>query len=144
MSGPFKIGVLAERCHVSPHAIRFYEREALLPRPSRTPSGHRLYDEGSVRRLQFIRRGQKLGLTLEDVRALLESRGSGPRSIRRQVATRLSRRLTEVGQRISVLQVTRRHLVRALKMCAGGRPPVPASELALVEAYLRDGVSQGA
>lgn len=144
MPGPFKIGVLAERCHVSPHAIRFYEREDLLPRPSRAPSGHRLYDEGSVRRLQFIRRGQKLGLTLEDLRALLELRGSRPSSIRRQVATRLSRRLDELGQRIRVLQGTRRHLVRALRMSGGERPPLPASELALVEAYLRDGRLEGA
>ena len=34
---------VAARSGVSVHTIRYYEREGLLPRPERSPSGYRLY-----------------------------------------------------------------------------------------------------
>ena len=38
-----KIGALASKAGLSRDTIRFYEREALLPKPPRTPAGYRLY-----------------------------------------------------------------------------------------------------
>src|SRR5258708_38101866 len=66
-----RIGELAERAGVSRDTVRFYERKGLLPRPRRTASQYRVYDEETAARLHFIRRGQEIGLTLEDIRELL-------------------------------------------------------------------------
>src|SRR5690242_26055 len=67
-----RIGQLAKRAGVSVQTIRFYEREGLLPPPSRTASGYRAYTASELERVQVIRICQKTGFTLKDVRAVLE------------------------------------------------------------------------
>lgn len=65
------IGKLAARTGVNIETIRYYEKIGLLPKPSRTVGGHRLYSEAQVRRLEFIRRGRELGFGLVNLRQLL-------------------------------------------------------------------------
>ncbi|MDQ3427109.1 MAG: heavy metal-responsive transcriptional regulator [Gemmatimonadota bacterium] len=73
------IGQVAEQSGVTPDTLRYYERRALLPAPVRSPSGYRQYGQESVRRVQFIRRAQTLGFTLEEIADLLALRHSpGP------------------------------------------------------------------
>src|SRR5258708_33296788 len=71
------MGRVAKRFGLTPDAIRFYEPNALLPRPPRTEGGFRLYDESDVETLAFIRRVQGLGFKLSEIRSLLDLRGSG-------------------------------------------------------------------
>jgi MerR family transcriptional regulator, copper efflux regulator len=66
-----KIGELARRAEVGIDTIRYYEREGLLPKAQRLPSGYRVYDEQDVRRLRFVRRAKALGFTLPEIRELL-------------------------------------------------------------------------
>lgn len=66
-----KIGQLARASEVPIDTIRYYEREALLPPPSRSSGGYRLYDEAALRRLRFIRRSKALGFSLDEIRQLL-------------------------------------------------------------------------
>jgi MerR family mercuric resistance operon transcriptional regulator len=42
-----------------------------LPPPPRSAGGHRLYGEGPVRRLNFVRRSCDLGFSIEEIRELL-------------------------------------------------------------------------
>src|SRR6266849_2814989 len=65
------IGQLANADAVNLETVRYYERIDLMPRPARTPSGHRSYDEKHVRQLSFIRRARELGFSIEDIRTLL-------------------------------------------------------------------------
>src|SRR5260370_26225648 len=53
-----QIGIVAKRIGLSVDAIRFYERNALLPRAPRTQGGFRQYEENDVDTLAFIRRLQ--------------------------------------------------------------------------------------
>jgi len=53
-----QIGRVGKRVGLSVDAIRFYERNSLLPR---TPGGFRQYGESDVETLAFIRRVQGLG-----------------------------------------------------------------------------------
>ena len=69
-----QIGKVGKRVGLSVDAIRFYERNALLPRPPRTQGGFRQFDESDVETLGFIRRVQNLGFTLREIRDLLELR----------------------------------------------------------------------
>lgn len=66
-----KIGELAKRSGVGIDSIRFYERERLLPPAQRLASGYRIYDEGDLQRLQFVRRAKALGFTLSEIVELL-------------------------------------------------------------------------
>lgn len=71
------IGQLAREAGVKPDTVRFYEREKLLPQPGRTSSGYRVYEEAALSRLQFIRKAQALGFSLDEIRRILGLRGRG-------------------------------------------------------------------
>ena len=66
------IGELARKATVNIQTIRFYEREGLLPVPSRNNSGYRRYEAGDLERVTFIKRNQELGFTLEEIKQLLD------------------------------------------------------------------------
>lgn len=72
-----RIGELARAAGVTPDTLRYYERLGLLPAPKRSAAGYRLYDGVAAGRLRFIRKAQRLGLTLEEIRAVLDQRSRG-------------------------------------------------------------------
>src|SRR6478735_4418078 len=66
------IGELAHRSGVAASAIRHYEAIGLLA-SSRNEGNQRRYPRGILRRVAFIRAAQAVGLTLEDIRAALDT-----------------------------------------------------------------------
>jgi MerR family redox-sensitive transcriptional activator SoxR len=70
MSEVMTIGEVAERSGVAASALRFYEDQGLI-RSERTDSGHRRYPRGVIRRVAFIVFAQKVGLSLDEIRAEL-------------------------------------------------------------------------
>src|SRR5579875_2268335 len=64
------IGEVAERANVAPSALRFYERERLIG-SVRSEGGQRRYQREVLRRVAFIRAAQRVGLTLDEVKAAL-------------------------------------------------------------------------
>lgn len=69
-----KIGALAKATDCQVETIRYYEREALLPAPSRTEGNYREYTQAHVERLTFIRNCRTLDMTLDEIRSLLALR----------------------------------------------------------------------
>jgi DNA-binding transcriptional MerR regulator len=67
-----KIGELARQTGLSIKTIRYYESRGLLEQPPRTEGGYRLYGPEEVGRLRFVQRAKLLGLTLEEIRELVE------------------------------------------------------------------------
>ena len=67
-----KIGELAKRTGATVETIRYYEKEELLPEPSRSEGNYRLYREEHIERLQFIMHCRTLDMTLDEVRVLLQ------------------------------------------------------------------------
>lgn len=61
---------LAREAGVGLEALRFYEREKIIPKPARFQSGYRLYDTSQVRRLKFVKKAQVLGFSLEEIKGL--------------------------------------------------------------------------
>jgi MerR family mercuric resistance operon transcriptional regulator len=66
-----RIGELAKRSDCKVRTVRCYEKEGLLPSPSRTRAGYRIYTEKDLDRLGFIARGCGLGFGLADIRELI-------------------------------------------------------------------------
>lgn len=66
------IGEVAREAKVSISAIRFYEREGLLPEAERV-GGKRRFGVDVVRRLQVIDVAKQAGFSLDEVRALFDS-----------------------------------------------------------------------
>ncbi len=67
-----KIGELAKATGLSAKTIRFYEAEGLIPDPPRTNSGYRAYAEPDVARLEFIIKAKRLGLSLDEIKGILQ------------------------------------------------------------------------
>jgi MerR family redox-sensitive transcriptional activator SoxR len=64
------IGEVAERAGVATSALRFYEANGLI-QAERADSGHRRFHREALRRVAFIQVAQRVGLTLEEIRAAL-------------------------------------------------------------------------
>ena len=72
-----KVSDIAKRSGISPDAVRFYEKEGLLPPAPRTESGYRAYDESTTQRIDFIKGAQAMGLKLAEIRELLDIQDKG-------------------------------------------------------------------
>jgi MerR family transcriptional regulator, redox-sensitive transcriptional activator SoxR len=83
------VGEVAERSGFAPSALRYYEREGLVP-AERTEGGQRRYARSVLRRLAFIRAARHVGLTLEEIRESLDELPRS-RTPTRQDWTRISR-----------------------------------------------------
>lgn len=70
------IGEVATKANVSVSAIRFYEREGLLPEAERV-GGKRRFGADAVRRLGVIDVAKQAGFSLDEIRALLDSIDQG-------------------------------------------------------------------
>jgi MerR family transcriptional regulator, copper efflux regulator len=93
------IGTVAGELGINPRTLRYYEAQGLLPRPSRTKSGYRVYDDRTVFRIRFIRKAKSLGLTLKEIQAILEIYNSGKppcRSLQRLLQAHVRRVDTQI------------------------------------------------
>src|SRR3990172_7568318 len=69
-----QIGEVAERTGVTQRTLRFYEEKGLLKPPTRMEGGFRLYSDEDVRRVEQIKRLQKLlGFTLAEIKEMVEA-----------------------------------------------------------------------
>lgn len=67
-----RIGELAKRAGVSVQAIRFYERCRLMRTPRRTPAGYRIYGEQYLEEVTLIKKMQRFGFKLAEIRRALQ------------------------------------------------------------------------
>ncbi|MEF1218589.1 MerR family transcriptional regulator, partial [Photobacterium damselae] len=70
----YLIGQLAKLCNVSSDTLRFYEKNHLIVPAGRSESGYRLYSEDNLSRVRFILRAKAIGLSLDEIRELLDIR----------------------------------------------------------------------
>jgi len=112
------IGQLSRRTGVPIDTVRYYEKQQLLPPPTRTASGYRHYEADDILRLTFIRRAKSLGFTLEEIRDLLalsRADDGDMAAIRAAAASKL----IDVEQRIAELARVRDGLQTLVSACPG-------------------------
>lgn len=106
-----RIGELARRSGLAATALRYYEKAGLLHGPVRTASGYRTYNPDVLARLAFIRAAQAVGLTVAEIRQVIDIRDSGAAPCTHLLQLIESRR-AEVHSRIRELQQLERDLTR--------------------------------
>ena len=111
-----QIGIVAKKIGLSVDAIRFYERNGLLPRPPRTEGGFRRYAENDVETLAFVRRVQRLGFKLSEIRGLLRLRGNRLQPCA-PMQRRLQEKLADIQRRLTDLHKLEHELRLALRSC---------------------------
>ena len=111
-----QIGTVAKKIGLTADAIRFYERNALLPSPPRSAGGFRQYGERDIETLEFIRRVQGLGFTLREIRDLLKLRRTRLQPCA-PVCRRLDEKLSQVRRKLNDLNKLEHELRQALGNC---------------------------
>lgn len=122
-----RIGELAAEAGTSTKTLRFYEAEGLLPAPGRTPAGYRDYGPDTVTRLDFIHRGQAAGLTLAQIRQVLDIRDGGQAPCE-HVRALLDQRLNDIETQLRTLAALRDTLVELRDSATPTRPETCGSD----------------
>jgi DNA-binding transcriptional MerR regulator len=99
------IGELARECGVAPSALRFYEREGLLPAPPRA-SKRRLYDKSVLGRLRIILLARAAGFSIKETRMFLSGFpiGTKPALRWREMATKKIAELDEQAAQLTKMR----------------------------------------
>ena len=116
-----KIGEVATAAGVGIDAVRFYEREGLLPEPARRPSGYRDYSPDAVLDLRFIKRAKELGFSLKEISELIAI-DRDPEATAGDVKKLAEEKLTDLEDKIRSLQRMKRALREVAESCPGRGP----------------------
>ena len=119
--GTMLIGQVARLAGVPITTIRFYERKGLIGAPQRRESGYRLYDEGTIDQIRFIRNAQELGFTLEEIAELDLLRKEASTTCR-EMKLRTEAKLETVREKIRQLHALESVLQRITDECEGEGP----------------------
>ena len=100
-----RISELAASVGVPASTVRYYERVGLLALPARTTSGYRDYGEDAATRLLFIARARRMGLSCDQIAALLPVwNGVNCAAAHDRVGRLIEEKQAEVAERIHELE----------------------------------------
>lgn len=104
----YTIGKLAREFDLSRSTLLYYDRIGLLSSSLRTESDYRLYSQEDARRLEQIRTYRRAGLSLADIRRVLDAPGNTLTRV-------LEKRLDELNEDIRRLRDQQRLIVGLLR-----------------------------
>ena len=103
--GRVRISELAESAGVPASTVRYYERVGLMALPDRTASGYRNYGEDAAARLLFITRARRMGLSCEQIAALIPAwAGTNCGAAHDRVAVLIEEKQAEIADRVAELE----------------------------------------
>lgn len=105
------IGELSRRVNLPPQTIRYYERLGLLDPPKRTASQYRIYSSEDEQRLRFIQQAKRFGLSLDEIKRLIEIRTEGVAPCA-DLETMVKQHLNKLDQHIQEMLALRQELAQ--------------------------------
>ena len=124
------IGKVAEQAGVGIETVRFYEREGLLEKPTRSASGYRQFNVDVVKRLTFISRAKELGFTLKEIKELLSLRVDSEICCE-DVKAKVGVKIADIESKVATLHKIKKALVRLSTACGKRKQ---TAECAILEA----------
>jgi DNA-binding transcriptional MerR regulator len=115
------VSKLAARCGLSRGTLLYYESIGLLKPPARSAANYRRYGERDLKRLQQVCAYRHAGLTLDDIRAILDRRESDAAAV-------LKRRLLALDREIETRRAHQRAILKLLKNDSIGRKKMITKE----------------
>jgi DNA-binding transcriptional MerR regulator len=135
----WSIGELARDAGLTVRTLRHYDQIGLLAARERTASGHRRYSENDLYRLLRIRALRRLGLSLEDVRRVLEAPADDPEALQGVLRAELDRLEARAGELASTIAHVRNLLNRMDGPAAGPDLLLKSMEVhMMLEGYFTD------
>ena len=80
------IAEFAQRCGLSPHTLRYYERIGLLGSVTRQANGHRTFGPRDVEWIEFVHRLRTTGMGISEMLRYAELRAQGDRTLAQRQA----------------------------------------------------------
>ena len=111
-----QIGQVAQQTGLTVDAIRFYEKEKLLPKALRSTGGFRLYGSDHIEQLRFIQRAQTIGFSLGEIRELILIQDDQVETCS-HVRDLIRQKLATVQQKMNELAQIEGQLKEALQKC---------------------------
>jgi MerR family transcriptional regulator, mercuric resistance operon regulatory protein len=111
----FTIGALAKKAGVNVETIRFYQRRGLLVEPVKPLNGIRHYTEHDAQRVRFIKKGQQLGFSLDEILELLSLENGRHCREAKEIALR---KLIQIRERIESLRMMETALSKLVEGCS--------------------------
>jgi DNA-binding transcriptional MerR regulator len=109
----FKIGEVARLVGMPAKTLRYYEEIGLISPAGRTDSGYRLYGWRELEQIEFVRRAKLMGLSLDEIRGLVETAEDGiPNKVFQRLDDVLERSLEETERKIEELRAFRESLLQ--------------------------------
>jgi MerR family transcriptional regulator, copper efflux regulator len=137
MANLMLIGEVAAAAAMTTDAVRYYEREGLIPKATRTHAGYRLYPPAVVHRLMVVRSAQQFGFSLKQISTFFAARDRGRRPCE-DVRLAAQRLLDAVDGQIDTLRKRRSEMQQVLKewdrVLTGTPPNQPARLLETLRA----------
>ncbi len=122
------IGEAAQASGISRKMLRYYERVGLLPDPTRTDAGYRLYAPRDVHTLRFVRRARDLGFSVDQISDLLGLWQDDARTSA-EVKRVASAHVRELRDKILAMEQIAQTLEALIEDCHGDeRPDCPILE----------------
>ena len=107
-----RIGDLARRAAVTPRTIRYYERLGLIPAGEREGKGQHRFPESTLLRLTKIDQLKRIGLSLDEVRSVIDLYFTDPSGwqAKSKVRALLRQHLAETDAKLAALTAFRADL----------------------------------
>ncbi|HWA12819.1 MAG TPA: MerR family transcriptional regulator [Burkholderiales bacterium] len=116
------IGQLARAGGVGVETVRYYQRLKLLDSPPRSYGSVRRYGPDSLERVRSIKRAQRLGFTLAEIKVLylLDAKRG-----RHQAHALAARKIVELDRRLADMRAMRSALAELIAACEKGEENLP-------------------
>ncbi|WP_462163450.1 MerR family transcriptional regulator [Pseudoalteromonas xiamenensis] len=108
---------VTEQTGLTKDTLRFYEKEHLIPPPSRDVNGYRIYNDKIIEQLNMITMAKNLGFTLKEIKELAQLLYSDALT-QTTMAVKLKEKSQEVDNKINELSKIKHLIDKALRgMC---------------------------
>jgi MerR family copper efflux transcriptional regulator len=108
------IGEISKKTEIPIKTIRYYEEFGLLHKPKRSMSQYRIYSEKDIEKLIFIKKSKDLGLTLAEIKKIIQRSSRGVEATCCLVHEVFEEKIDECGRRIKELKETKKRLSERL------------------------------
>lgn len=99
----YSIGEFSELTGLSPHALRYYEKEGLLT-AARNRGGQRVYLEADLKWIEFIKKLKATGMPIKQIKIYADLRARGNETL---------------ASRLGMLKIHRQHIIDELNKWRG-------------------------
>ena len=122
-----RIGEVVATLEISADTLRYYEKIKLVPKVHRNDAGVQLYSDKDLSRLRFIKRAQKMGFSLNEIKQLLQFR-ENPQKAKPKVRELAHHKLEDIQHHLEELTTLRDELRLLTNLCGSSDKGCPILE----------------